>query len=223
MRTLTLNVITSSYCRHHCWLVNVCRRRKDHRAHRLYWIFHDDSWMSLFYPILSVVHADNTIHIRLLHETKVFLFNRWRRRNQRRDILDNSWLLLKWREEALLLLLLSFHVRYLMTHLQAAKLLIDYSVQLYSRKKTNLFMPISIVRISTPFTFAIDASFWVDITRTTLPATGEFSWRCSCVPTPTASSLLRIVWVWIHRCCDYVGLLLDWRPLKIRVYQVFSL
>lgn len=135
LKSLTLNVGASSDCRHYRRLVNACRSREDHRTHRLHRIFQDDSWMSLFNTILPVIHADYAIHIWLLHETKVFLFNRWRWRHHRLDILHNCCLLLKRREEALLLLLLSLHVRDLMTHLKKAKLQTDSLVHLDNHER----------------------------------------------------------------------------------------
>lgn len=128
---LTLNVGadcgTSSDCRHHSGLMNASRCRKDQRTHRLHRVFHENPWMSLFYLVLTVaVHADDAVHVRLLHEIKVFLLDHRRWRHQRLNIFHHRCLLLKRCEEALLLLLLCLDVRYLMSHLKIYNIIANF-------------------------------------------------------------------------------------------------
>lgn len=95
-------------------------------------------------------------------------------------------------------------------------------------QKSHLFVSINIVRVTTSLAFTIDASFRVDVARTTLTTTSQLARRRRRITTSATSSLLRVIGIWGGTCrrCHHIRLLkllLDGRPLEVWVHYIFSL
>lgn len=247
LKLLTLYVWVSHRC-YNRRMNNTCRRREHERVHCFHWVFDNDSRMALLNLVLSVaVHADDAIvdwtlcfrdNRRLINDIEIFLFYQRRGWNPwLLNILHHWGLLLNWGKKTLLLLLLRFRIRYMMSHLKLTSLSREWTSVNW---KSHLFMPIDIVRVSTSFALAINTRLRVNVARTSLTATGQFS-RCRrCIPASASSTFLRIIGIrcqwhcwrrWNHvsgrrdwlrrmtvRCGDLYG-----RPHEIRIHHGFSL
>lgn len=245
-------VWVSYRCRHNR-LMDAGSCGEHQRTHRLHWVFNEDPRVTLLYLVLpAAVHAYDAVaywtlslrnHRRLVHDAKILLFYQRSRWNPGLvNILDDRRLLLDRSEEVLLLLLLHFHIRDLMSHLKSSAVISNQTRLKINEVNLHLFMSVDVVRVPATFTFTVDASFRVDVARTSLAAAGQLPWCCRCIPTPATPSLLRVIEVRCQACCRlrryhirrgvWSRLLvlcllrireLHWRPLEVRVHHVFSL
>lgn len=108
------------------------------------------------------------------------------------DVFDYRCLLLDRGEEALLLLLLGFHIGDVMAHLEGNFGMVKIEKGVVELD-FHLLMSIDVVRVPTAFALAVDAGLRVDVAWTSLAAARQLPGSRRGVPAPTASSLLRVV------------------------------